>query len=412
MAKSQPKTEVNHADNSTKRVKRGALPPSLAFIIVAIVASAGYVAGTFHQQIIAAVGPVFGYHAHSGSLDLSSVQDVYRALAANFDGKLDDQALIQGASKGLVEAAGDQYTIYMTPSESSSFDDNLTGNIGGGIGAEIGLRNDQVTIIRTLKGNPAEKAGLGAGDVILKVNDESASGWTVEKAVSVIRGEEGTTVKLTIDRAGEVKDYSITRAIIISPSVEGEVKGGIGFLTISRFDGETSNQARLVAQSFVNKKVKAIILDLRGNGGGYLSAASDIAGLWLVNQVVVTEQTGGKVTDTIKSGDKAILAGIPTVVLVNAGTASASEILAGALHDHKVAKLVGEQTYGKGSVQKLIDLTGGAELKVTVARWYTPAGVNITKDGIKPDFAASLTQADVNAGRDPQIDKAKQVLGL
>lgn len=386
--------------------------PIVIFIIIALVAAGGYVAGTFNQQIMSALGPIFGYHVHSGSIDLSSVQDTYRELAANFDGTLDTKALIEGANRGLVAAAGDRFTVYMSPSEASAFDDSLSGNIGGGIGAEIGLRNDRVTIVRILPGNPAEKVGLMAGDVIVKINDESTSGWTVEKAVGLIRGDKGTTVKLTVERAGETKSYTVTRDTIVNPSVTSKAEGQVGIITISRFDNETGVLARSAAQSLLDKGVKGVVLDLRGNGGGYLVAARDVAGLWLDNQVVVTEQTGGKVVDTVKSGSNAILAGMPTVVVVNGSTASASEILAGALKDHKAAKLVGEKTYGKGSVQKPIDLPGGALLKVTVARWYTPDGVSVTKNGIMPDFAVNLTQADVNAGKDPQLDKAISILGL
>lgn len=190
------------------------------------------------------------------------------------------------------------------------------------------------------------------------------------------------------------------------------VKDNVGILTVSRFDNETSSLARAAAQDFKNQGVKGVILDLRGNGGGYVDAAQDLAGLWLDGKVVVTERTGGKIVDQLKSTRNPILADILTVVLVNGGSASASEIVAGALQDYKVAKLVGEKTFGKGSVQKLIDLPEGAQLKVTVARWYTPNGKNITEEGISPDLTATLTTEDVNAGVDPQFDAAKKALGL
>jgi carboxyl-terminal processing protease len=186
----------------------------------------------------------------------------------------------------------------------------------------------------------------------------------------------------------------------------------VGILTISRFDSETSSLARAASRDFKNQGVKAVILDLRGNGGGYVDAAQDLAGLWLDGKVVVTERSGGKVVDELKSTSNPILASIPTVVLVNGGSASASEIVAGALQDYKVAKLVGEKTFGKGSVQKLIDLPEGAQLKVTVARWYTPSGKNITKEGIAPDVAVTLSAEDVNADLDPQFDAAMKALGL
>ena len=383
------------------------------FIIIAFTAALGYVAGTYHYQIEGAIGPVFGYKAHSGELDLSSVQATYAKLAANYDGTLDIKALIEGANSGLVAAAGDTYTVYMSASDATDFNDSLSGNIGGGIGAVIGLKNSQVTIMSVLDDNPAKAAGLQANDVVLKINDEETTGWTVDKAVGKIRGDEGTTVKLTILRGEVTKDYTITRATINNPSVVSSITDGVGTMTISRFDSETGDLARKAAQNFKNNGVKYVILDLRDNGGGYVEAAKAVAGLWLDNRVVVVEKSGDTIKDTVKTDSgSAILANIPTVVLVNGSSASASEIVAGALQDYGVAKLVGEKTFGKGSVQELITLDGGAQLKVTVAKWYTPNGKNISKEGITPDSVVGLSQSDIDAGIDPQVNKAKEVLGL
>jgi carboxyl-terminal processing protease len=217
---------------------------------------------------------------------------------------------------------------------------------------------------------------------------------------------------LNILRGSETKDYTITRAIINNPSVSSSVTDGIGTMTISRFDDETGNLARATAQDFKSQNVKAVILDLRGNNGGRVSTAVDVAGLWLDNKVIVTERNGDTVRETLRSGSNALLAGIPTVVLVDGGSASASEIVAGALQEHNVAKLVGEKTFGKGCVQQPIQLDGGAMLKVTVARWYTPDGKNITTEGITPDTVISLTQHDVDNSIDPQVDAAKKILGF
>jgi len=215
-----------------RRIKKH-LSNNMWFIAIAFTAALGYVAGVYHYQIEAAIGPVFGYKTHSGSIDLSSLQQTYNKLAANYDGKLDTNQLIQGANRGLVDAAGDAYTVYMSPQESTNFDKSLSGDIGGGIGAEIGIKNSKITIIRTLAGNPAEKAGLMSSDTILSVNDQSTSGWTVDKTVGLIRGEDGTTVKLTIQRGLEIKDYTITRSIINNPSVESSISDGVGILTIT-----------------------------------------------------------------------------------------------------------------------------------------------------------------------------------
>lgn len=380
---------------------------NLYFVTIAVVAVVGFVAGTRSNEVLAAIGPVFGVKVVTDTLDLSSVQKTYQTLEANFDGTLDKQALIDGASRGLAAATGDKYTAFMDAKEATEFDNELSGDIGGGVGAEIGVRDDKPTVVRVLEGNPAEKAGVKAGDVIIGVNDEPSSDWTADKTAGKIRGEVGTTVKLTLLRGNETKEFTITRAEVNNPSVQSSVKDGIGTLTVTRFDDQTGELARRAAEDFKQKGVKKVILDLRDNGGGYVTAAQDVAGLWLKNEVVVTERTGGKVVDELKSGGDPVLAGVPTVVLVNGNSASASEIVAGALKDHHAATLVGEKTFGKGTVQKVIEMNGGAVLKVTVARWYTPGGRNIDKEGIEPDKTVKMTADDVNDGRDPQMKAAR-----
>lgn len=380
-------------------------------LILACTAIIGYAAGTRNDQIASIVGPALGFKVTTGSLDLASVQATYRQLKSNYDGNLDDQALINGASRGLVAAAGDQFTIYMDKKEAEEFNKDLSGDIGGGIGAEIGSRSNKPTVIRTLDGTPAQRAGLLAGDVIVAVNDQSTEDWSIDDTVSKIRGEVGTTVKIKVYRGSDTKDFDITREKITSPSVDSKIDGNTGVITMRRFDETTTDLARQAAQDFKDKKVKGVILDLRGNGGGLLTAARDVAGIWLNDKVVVSERTNGKTTDEQRSGTNAILAGVPTVVLVNGSSASASEIVAGALQDYGAATLVGEKTYGKGSVQKLIELPNGSVLKVTIARWYTPKGKNINKQGISPDETVKLSAADANAGRDPQMAAALTRLG-
>lgn len=371
----------------------------LAFVLVAGI---GYGAGLANGGMLdAKIASLMGQ-----TIDLSSVQQTYQELTKNFDGKLDDQKLIEGANRGLVEAAGDEYTVFMNSEESAAFDDSLTGNIGGGIGVEMGIRRDAPTVVRVLQNNAAEKAGIQVDDIVVKVNNESTEGKTLNEVTSSIRGEIGTTVKLTINRKGEEKEFSITRAQVNNPSAYGEVKDGVGVLTITRFDENTTSLARAVATDFKKAGVKGVVLDLRGNGGGYVTAAQGVAGIWLNRQIVTTERRSGQVTEELKSTGSPILTGIPTVVLVNKSSASASEIVAGALRDHKVATLLGETTFGKGSVQKLVSLQGDALLKVTIARWYTPGGVNISEKGITPEKAVQRTADDINAGKDPQLDAA------
>lgn len=380
------------------------------YMIVALVAVIGYVAGTRHHDILGAVGPALGIKVASGTLDFTPTQDVYRELKANYDGTLNESALVEGATRGMVAAAGDQYTVYMDAKEAKAFNDDLSGTIGGGIGAEIGIRNSQPTIVRVLEGNPAQKAGLLAGDTIKTINDQNAFGWNADKAATTIRGEAGTTVKLEVVRGAETKTFTITRAVVNNPSVTHSVVNGLGILRISRFDDQTATLARQAAQDMKRQSVRGVILDVRGNGGGYLTAAQDVAGIWLDKKAVVSERTGGKVVDTITSGGNPVLAGVPTIVLIDNGTASASEIVAGALQDYGVATLVGEKSFGKGTVQKVIDVSGGGILKVTTARWYTPKGKNITSEGITPNKVVALSAEDNNAGRDPQLDAAKAEL--
>ena len=391
--------------------KAQSLSKNSLFLIVAATAIIGFAAGTRSNDILAAVGPVFGIKVHTGTLDLSSVQGTYQKLAAHYDGTLDAQKLIEGASRGMVAAADDPYTVYMDAKEATEFNNDLSGNIGGGIGAEIGLREEKPTIIRVLKDNPAEKAGLAAGDQILAVNEQAAAGQSVDKIVSNVRGEAGTTVKIHVLRGGVPKEFTVTRDTINNPSVDSKVENSVGTLTISRFDSQTGSLARKAAQQFKDKGVKSVVLDLRGNGGGYLGAAQDVAGLWLNDKVVVSERTGGKTTEELKTGTNALLNGLPTVVLVNGSTASASEIVAGALQDHGAAKLLGEKTFGKGSVQQVIDLGEGAVLKVTIAKWYTPKGNNISQQGITPDQTVVLSQQDASTGNDPQLQAALRLLG-
>ncbi|MCB9822321.1 hypothetical protein H6801_03085 [Candidatus Nomurabacteria bacterium] len=218
-------------------------------------------------------------------------------------------------------------------------------------------------------------------------------------------------VKLTLIRDGAQIEVPIVRAKITVASVESSVlEGNVGYIKISRFGDDTADLANKAAQDFKSKNVTKVIVDLRNNGGGLLDSAVKVAGIWMDNQVVVVEKEGGRTKSTLKTGNNPILNNVETVILINEGSASASEILAGALHDHGVAKLVGEKTYGKGSVQEIVDLEDGAQLKVTVAHWFTPKGVNVNKEGIKPDEEVKLTEEDFNNNRDPQKDWALQEL--
>lgn len=382
---------------------------SVQFLAVIIVAIVSFAAGTRYETIFAAAAPMFGVRTSNKTIDLSSVQETYQQLAANYDGKLDTQKLIYGASRGLVAAVGDKHTSYMDPEESEEFKKSLSGNIGGGIGAEIGLRNNKPTIIKPLNDSPAQKAGIKAGEIIMKVNGEEAANWSVDKVVDKIRGEIGTSVKLTLQNGQQVREVSVVRQNITAPAVESRINGKTGILTVSRFNDDTVSAARKATREFIDRGVTKVIVDLRNNPGGTVDSAQGLLGLWLNDQVVLTERRGSETVKTLNSTGSPILENMQTVVLINENSASASEITAGALRDYGKAKLVGKKSYGKGSVQVVLDLSSGSQLKVTEARWYTPKGKNIDKEGIKPDVEVELTADDVKNDKDPQLEKAESL---
>lgn len=400
----KPKFAGNHQAGQSKGITW-----STFLFVIAIVAVVSFVGGTRSDAILAQVGAPLGWTVEAGDIDLTTTEAVYRKLKANFDGNLDQQALIDGASRGLVEAAGDDYTVYMDAEEAREFDAQLDGRISG-IGAEIGVRNDRPTILRLIDNSPAKKSGLRKLDIIVAVNGKVTINSTASDTAQLIRGEMGTTVKLSILRGDEELEFNITRASVTDPSVSATIEGNIGILTIRRFDSDTSDLARREAQKFVEAGVKGVVLDLRDNGGGYLDQAQMVAGIWLDNKFIVSERRGDKETAKLNSTGLPVLEGVKTVVLINESSASASEIVAGALKDYEVAELIGQTTFGKGTVQQLFDLPGGQKLKITIARWYTPKGVNISDKGIDPDKKVELSADDVNAGRDPQMEAAKRRL--
>ena len=345
-------------------------------------------------------------------LTYDEVEQVYDLLRTNFDGELSEDKLLEGLKDGLVRASGDPYTEYFDAEEASAFNEGLTGSFTG-IGAELGKDGQFVVIVSPLSGFPAEKAGLMPKDVIAEIDGENAFDISISDAVSRIRGEKGTVVKLTIIRnETERIEVEITRDEITIPSVEYNVRDdNIGYIKISRFGTDTTELVRAAAQEFVAKDVAGIIVDVRGNPGGLLDSSVDIASLWVEQgKVIVDQKQSGTSIDVQTAKGNPILSAIPTVVLINEGSASASEILAGALSDHGKATLIGETTYGKGSVQNLLQVGDGAELKVTVARWFTANGRNIDEEGIEPDTRIERSIEDFEAERDPQLNAAIKAL--
>lgn len=345
-------------------------------------------------------------------LSYDEVEQVYDSLRTNFDGELSGEALLEGLKDGLVQASGDPYTEYLDEDEATSFDEGLTGSFTG-IGAELGKDEQFVVIVSPLSGFPAEEAGLKPRDVIAEIDGENAYDLSITEAVEKIRGPEGTKVKLTIVRnETERLEFEITRAQITIPSVEYEIREDqIGYLNVSRFGTDTTELVAKAAREFQQKDVKGIVVDLRGNPGGLLDAAVRVASLWIdEGKVVLEEKQSGETVRTLRALGGSVLSDVPTVVLINEGSASASEILAGALRDQGQATVIGETSYGKGSVQQLIDFGDGSKLKVTIARWYTPSGKNIDEEGIEPDQKVERTTEDIEAERDPQLDAALKQL--
>ena len=344
------------------------------------------------------------------TVDWSPLNEVYNKLASSYNGEMDEEVLIEGAKKGMAEALGDPYTSYMTADESGEFYDDLHGKVGSGVGIEMGLRDGYVRVLRTLPDNPAVKAGILAGDILYKVDGEEVYNLSSEEISKRVQGEEGTEVTISVVRNGEEKSFMMKREPINNVSAYVEYDGDTAIVSVKRFDEDTGQKVQKIAEEFDDKGENKVILDLRGNTGGYVKAAQDLLSLWVDGQDILLQKSKHMGDSTMKtSSGKAKLADMETVVLVNGSTASASEIVAGALQDYGKAQVVGEQTYGKGVVQNLYTLSGGSTLKVTTAEWFTPKERSINSTGITPDIVVERTYDDINAMRDPQLDKAKEL---
>lgn len=382
-----------------------------AIILSAVMAVLGVVIGANWNNWFGGYAPYLGIGSDTTSdVDWSALDEVYNKLSDTYNGDISKEEVINGAKKGLVASLGDVYTVYMDADESADFYDDLHGNVGSGVGIEMGLRDGYVRVLRTLPDNPARKAGILAGDIIYKVDGEEVYALSADEISKKVRGEDGTEVTITVVRDGEEKSFTMKREPINNVSAYVEYDGKTAIVTVTRFDNDTGSMVQGFAKEFADKGVNKIILDLRGNGGGYVSAAQDLLSLWLDNQKILIQKSKhfGSSTMNTPSG-KAVLKDIKTIVLVNGSTASASEITAGALQDYNKATIVGEKTYGKGVVQNLYDLSGSTVLKVTTAEWYTPNDRSINKTGITPDVEVERSYEDINAMRDPQMDKAKSL---
>ena len=382
-----------------------------AITTAAITLFIGLITGINWIDLSTKFGPYLGLRPDA-NIDFSDLNDVYHTLTRHFDGTLTKEDALEGAKRGLVGAAGDPYTYYMSKTEASDFFRDLSGDVGAGVGIELGERDGWVKVLRTLEGNPARAAGILAGDIIYKVNGENVTTLTSDKVAEKIRGDIGSVVVLTLVRDNKELEFTITRERINNVSAYVTYQGDVAILTLSRFDSDTGTLTRRLAKEIIDHGSTKIILDLRGNGGGYVTAARDVASLWIDGDLVVTQKTelGFQAKDTYANRGQAVLKNLPTVVLVNGATASASEIVAGALKDYDLATIIGEKSFGKGSMQELLELRHGGLLRVTIARWYTPKGISIDHSGITPDIEVARSFDDINRDIDPQLQKALDTL--
>ena len=349
-------------------------------------------------------------------VDFSLLWEAWNKLQENYVNpeELDTQKMIYGAVSGMVKSLDDPYTVFFNPEDTKTFLEDISGRFEG-VGIEIGIRNNQLQVIAPLEGTPAQRAGLRPGDKIIKIGDTLTADITIEEAVSFIRGPKGTEVTLTIfrDKWETTKEITLKRAVIEVPSMVWEIKEeNIAYIKFYHFSEEADREFKEAAVEILNSSASKIILDLRNNPGGYLERAQDIAGWFLEGgQIVVIEDFGKKEEQEVyKAKGNAKFFDYPIVILINQGSASAAEILASAIRDNRGVKLIGETSFGKGSVQTLEQLRNGSSLKITVANWLTPKEELISDKGLEPDIKIEMTDEDYDQGKDPQLEKAIEII--
>jgi len=347
------------------------------------------------------------------NIDFSLFWDVWDLLKKDYvDKPVNEEELLYGALEGMVASLKDPYSVFLRPVISKEFTDELSGEFQG-IGAEIGMKNDRLTVISPLPNTPAEKSGLKAGDEIFAIDGEDTYGMYTDEAVSKIRGEKGTEVVLLISRADvdDLFEIKIIRDAIKFDSVRWEIRDdGVAYIRILHFNTDTKSKFAEAVKDIIKVNPSGIILDLRGNPGGFLDAAVEVASAWVEKGPVVVEYYSDEKQSDHNAVGRARLKNFKTVVLINGGSASGSEIVAGALQDYGKATLIGTTTFGKGSVQSLSEFNGGSSVKLTVAKWLTPNGNCISEKGIVPDIEIEFTAENVNNDIDPQMDEAIMII--
>ena len=351
-------------------------------------------------------------------LDLRAFYEVYEVVQDKFvssdsDFEFDEDALVYGAIEGMIDALGDPYTVFFPPKESLEFQETIGGEFEG-VGMEVGMEDDLLTVIAPLKGTPAERAGIKSGDIIIAIDDTAVQGKSIDDSISLIRGEKGTEVAVSVIREGEdeILRILIIRDVIEIPTLRTEVRDGIFIISLYNFTGSVKQDFKRALTEFITSGEDKMILDLRGNPGGYLDASIDIAGYFLpTGKVIVREDFGNDGERLLRSSGGIFAEGeVDLVILIDGGSASASEIVAGALSEHGAATTMGEQTFGKGSVQELVPSSGKTSLKITVARWLTPNGVSISENGLEPDIIVEFEENDYENEYDRQMEEAVEFL--
>ena len=373
---------------------------------------AGFFVGSNWQFILTNFSPYIGFRK-SEQANWDSLNEIYTELRSFYDGEVTEENALTGAKRGIAAALDDPYTTYLTAKEGNEFLSDLNGEINeAGIGMELTFRNNHTVVVRTLPDNPARKAGIKPGDRIVKIGDENVDGKTTEDVAKKLRGKAGDKVKVEILRGADTLTFEMTREKINNVSADISYSDKTAIISVYRFAEDTGSLVRKLAEQAKAKQVNKVILDLRNNGGGYVSAAGEMLSLWLNGgdkYMIEKSIHNDDKTDYVPRGKNPIFKDIKTIVLINRSTASASEIVAGALKDYQKATIVGMTSFGKGVMQTMLNLSDGGKLKVTTAHWYTPNGSSINKTGIKPDVEIDRTVQDITEDKDPQLDKAKSL---
>ncbi len=390
-------------------------------VVVGIIFASGFYTGKQYRPESEKVADIINKTDGTNKVDFAPfwkawnvINEKYVPTNSTTTVRADDQTRVYGAITGMAGALGDPYTMFFPPAQAKSFNEEIAGNFEG-VGMEVGVRDNTLVVISPLKGTPAYKAGIKSGDKILKINDTLTNTLNTEQAIALIKGKKGTTVTFTVLRDG-IKDpfqIPVVRDVINEPTVDTETKGDIFIIHLYSFSAISPNLFRNALRDFVQSGKYKMIIDLRGNPGGYLEAAVDMASWFLPSGKIVVQEDFRNTQDNQiyrSKGYNIFNSSLKLVVLIDGGSASASEILAGALHEQGVATLVGVQSYGKGSVQELVDITPDTSLKVTIAKWLTPNGNSISHQGITPDVVVKLDETEFLKGNDTQINKAIEIL--